>query len=221
MSYGISISNTSGIVQIDDNYENFFIVASGTVTANTSGGSGLDMPTLQAAYGQDMLVFIRTSSYGNNIAIYRANAADFAHFYCQASITLSYVVLVPFSYFTGYASGFGVNVFKPAGGLVFSSNANTVSYSNSVTIPAHTVTESTPYSLTVGLPDTGSYNKWMLMPGVRIAGSDSFGPWEVYLASCAFLSETSFRVQSLWTVHGGGSYSTSLPNAITQHIIYF
>jgi hypothetical protein len=122
MSYGISIENASGYIQIDSGFTNYVLVSSGTVnaTAGVIGTySGIDPGTatingLQA----DDIVAVR----GTDICqAGRSASAQSLYNFTTSAQTISYRVYRKASDITPSTSDYGLEVFDESGNLRFSS----------------------------------------------------------------------------------------------------
>jgi hypothetical protein len=128
MSYGLYVENSSGFIQIDENYENLMVVQSGTLT------SSQNELVVSSSITDDFLVFVRpnspvtTSEY--NIACDNNDDDDhlFNVFCWQGSSQVpfykrscDYAVCVKGSEFSEPTTGYGLNVYKPDGTVRWSS----------------------------------------------------------------------------------------------------
>jgi hypothetical protein len=117
MSYGFQASNSSNILQIDDNYSNFAIYSEGYWAASTYPKQ-LTLPNIQ---GVRLLVELPQNSevkFEGNSTVPNGTCT------ITCSSALNFKVVVPSSYYTASAYGYGMNIYKADGLLAFSTNLN-------------------------------------------------------------------------------------------------
>ena len=148
MSYGFKLISASGITQIDDNYANILAISSGTLSGNsTFTGSIIPYDVQTSSNG---ILFLRSVT-NVEFAIGFASGASNAVLWSNSNITASYIIGRYADTLTSanYKTGYGLNVFKPDGKLVFSTNAEVMLLVAAFTI---NLTSNTTYNLT--LPTT-------------------------------------------------------------------
>ena len=126
MSYGISILNSSGFVQIDPDYSNYAVLVRGTASGN--GYVDIDFP----AQPKPPLVFAKfaaTDRWLALISLTNSRATFFIYpdpgWNTAASGSFSYAVCVPFEDISLPNDQFGFKVFNQSGGVVFDSGVAT------------------------------------------------------------------------------------------------
>lgn len=123
MSYGISIINSSGFVQIDPDYSNYAVLVRGTASGN--GYVYIDFPTQP----KPPLVFAKFAATNQWLALTNLTNSRATFFiyadngYVGASGSFSYAICVPFENISLPNDQFGFTVFSQSGGAVFDSRA--------------------------------------------------------------------------------------------------
>ena len=129
MSFGVQIKNGSNFIQIDENYQNLLVVASGTLSkANTQ----LIIPS---SIGDDYLIFCRPSNpdtskmYKLEGSTFKTGTTNKAFMSCAYSpyffahkIDVDYVICVKAQDLSIPTTTYGLNVFNTDGTLSFSSD---------------------------------------------------------------------------------------------------
>lgn len=129
MAYGIRVENNSGFTQIDQDFVNYVLVASGSFS---SSGNNTTPQTHLINYGslvstQDNIFFARPSSTGYNsgnnssaelVGSTNNNVAKIESLYTG---TIQWRVYERANVLTPPSSGYGLNVYRPNGELAFSS----------------------------------------------------------------------------------------------------
>lgn len=129
MTYGIYIENESGFTQIDENYENLLVIASGTLNKIYT------TLTVPSNVPDDYLIFCRPSSpdltkkYRLAGYTYKTGTTNYAKMYCAANpyfsyyaINVDWVICIKAQDLTIPTTGYGINVFNSDGTLSFSSD---------------------------------------------------------------------------------------------------
>jgi hypothetical protein len=160
MSYGISIQNSQGLIQIDENYSNYQLYQTGTLTTDN------DYPFSPFVAPYNSLLLIRPTTYEANIFYvcdckkytdrteFLVGALGPAPFGGSAltrySRTVSYLLFVDSSIIATSVPqnfGYGLNVFKADDSLVYSSNIKTVPFTQ-----ATLITNNVSQNITVPTP---------------------------------------------------------------------
>ena len=122
MSYGISILNSSGFVQIDPDYSNYAVLVRGTASGN--GYVYIDFP----AQPKPPLVFAKFAATDRWLALTELTNSRATFFIypdpgwdAPASGSFSYAICVPFEGISLPNDQFGFRVFNQSGGAVFDS----------------------------------------------------------------------------------------------------
>ena len=122
MSYGISILNSSGFVQIDPDYSNYAVLVRGTASGN--GYVYIDFP----AQPKPPLVFAKFAATDRWLALTQLTNSRATFFIypndgwnTAASGSFSYAICVPFEDISLPNDQFGFRVFNQSGGVVFDS----------------------------------------------------------------------------------------------------
>jgi len=122
MSYGISIENESGYLQISDSYTNYVLVASGSVSATagaTGSFSGVSPgdATITGLQAED-IVAVQGSFLSEK---YRTSSAVGIYNWQTSTQSISYRVYRKSSNISASTSDYGLEVFDASGNLRFSS----------------------------------------------------------------------------------------------------
>lgn len=218
MSYGFSAQNQSGYVQIDQDYSNYTVVTTGTLSvAGSEAGSAVSFTDR----GSAPLVFAKTASnvyvalkdVTNTSATFQTY--DTAGNYAAA--TISYMLCWPAS--TGSApTGHGLCIYTPSGSVAFDSSRNYPRVVNVLTAGA--LTPASPEA-SIGFSPARS-NPWICLSalyGIRAADTDyTQFSWFLH-AGVRPESTTSLRVKLLihhslpqWPI--AGSSNTKITTAI-------
>lgn len=115
MAYGIQIQNTNNIVQIDQDYKNYCLTQSGSVTSTTAGVT----VTFTTVSGTIPIVAIANVPSGNYILLTAISATSFT--VSSASTTTFNYKVYSLVDATTLASGFGLRVFNSSSQCVFDS----------------------------------------------------------------------------------------------------
>lgn len=138
MTFGFSIKNTSGITQIDDTYSNLQVIQRGTISF-----AGTGIVTVNFATSGRPIIFLRYVSstywvqqrYPDNDAEWVSSATFYLHSNTGApttgTLSVEYALCKPASD-TSPLTGYGLNVFRPDGGLVYSSARSAPNISESL-----------------------------------------------------------------------------------------
>lgn len=116
MAYGFLALNNSGAVQVDENYSNYKVIASGTATGKSV--------VYFTDYGVVPLIMVRPVTLGTWITGYGQITTSSFNTLCGNSTTqvqYYYKVLVPVSSVTASGESFGLRVFNSANTLMFDS----------------------------------------------------------------------------------------------------
>jgi len=199
MSYGLTVKNSSDIIQIDQDYSNYILIDSGTIEASSTTviGAGSDFPWLayDALYGvSNYVVFFRSDTYNVLFALKSARSTNYT-IWASASIILEYRVFVSAATLTSNTN-FGLNVYKGDGEIAFTSNASYLNICSSVSLNGGLA----PYSREYTLPPTKGIKRWVSLrdtDGGRGTGGVS------YSQAVCFKNETTFIVAA------NGNYTNS------------
>jgi len=128
MSYGISVQNTSGFIQIDATYDNVAVYASGTMNSSYTGGT-LTKTAIPASAPSDYLIFCKPNSESGTHRLTLATWLDgsgFSFFNQQGNttvISVDWVIAVRSRDMpTNSNPDFGLEVYKLNQEQAFSSN---------------------------------------------------------------------------------------------------
>jgi hypothetical protein len=130
MSYGFWVTNNSNILQIDSDFSNLAVYASGSFTGSADSSPGFDpaidryvdiaLPNIAGIKffvnipsGADLIFTTSMIVPGNTIRI-KWQSVSYA--------AINYLLLVPSSYFTSLNTGWGMNIYKADGNLAYSTN---------------------------------------------------------------------------------------------------
>jgi hypothetical protein len=116
MSYGFSCLNTSGYVQIDDNYSNTYVIASGSQLASPSGVTLSILPP--AGFTDPYLILIRSDSYNVPMWAYGGTVR------AVSNITVD-IVLLAFNNNSSAPTDYGFAVYRPDGVIAFAADRKT------------------------------------------------------------------------------------------------
>lgn len=111
MSYGFQAINNSNIVQIDSDFANYAIFASGTAFESVT----LTLPNING-----VRVFV-TVAFDYYINLDTVDPSPGSSITITAGGSFKYKIVVPSTYFTDITTGYGFNVYTATGVLAFSS----------------------------------------------------------------------------------------------------
>lgn len=122
MSNGISITNAQGFTQIDGDYSNYQVIASGTVAGETQ--------VTFTNYGSIPLVMVRPVNFGDYMSVLGDITTSSFKLFCghqqyYYNQNYEYKVLIPVKSLTGLSGGYGLKVFNSGGDVVFDSGYST------------------------------------------------------------------------------------------------
>jgi hypothetical protein len=134
MPYGIFVANSNNVMQIDSDFSNMAIYASGSFAGSADSSPGFDpaidryvdiaLPNIAGIKvfvhipsGADLIFTTSMIVPGNTIRI-KWQSVSYA--------TISYLLLVPSSYFTSLDTGWGMNIYRADGNLAYSTNLDYV-----------------------------------------------------------------------------------------------
>lgn len=180
MSYGMTVSNASGFVQVAEPFDNVFVYATGTVTTQTPT-FGYTWTNLPSGTPDDILIFAKPSTasgvYKFSMYLDRTGGATPRFFFYDSTTSsgqsIDYVVLTKSQGLTVPASGYGLNVYNSSGNLAFTSEYGTSRvYLSRVTTPASSTFASV-------YPNVGGEllnNTWACMNAYGYFGFAPYGP---------------------------------------------
>jgi hypothetical protein len=140
MSYGFMAINANGIVQIDDNFSNYYVYS-----RNTVGGSSVNI-VLPNIAGLKILInndnntrdfYLIGSVIGNNTVILNWTIL-------AGTPTINYIILAPSHFAPSQDTSYGLNVYTPSGTLAFSSNLNYLNILTEINADYNQVDPQTP-----------------------------------------------------------------------------
>lgn len=205
MPYGLRVSNNDGITQIDQDYSNYSLHSSGTVSSGTviPTPSSSHIILVRPTVTSDLVYYDSLSSTPNRV---RSVAESYGSNLPDAG-SIKYVVMagpdeVPLD--TGGSSDYGLQVFKSDGGLAYTSQGKYFNIVATCVIPEearrgglggsgvnvtnHTLPAPRPYhEKYFSLLPSGYFAIFQLMPGY----SPLIGIYSV--STGRFTSETNFR----------------------------
>lgn len=113
MSYGITVKNTSSLIQIGEDYSNYYLVQEGVVSVGSSGAV-VNFP----AYGSSLpIVATRAATVGVAIQSVTSSSVTFV---AKSTVSVPYRIYLP-STSLASPSGYGLVVKNSSGGIVFDS----------------------------------------------------------------------------------------------------
>ena len=121
MAYGIRVESSSGFTQIDQDFVNYALIASGFVTFTGSFGNTPDRKVINTggvASTNDTLLFARPLT--NGVGLIGSGTTIIA----TAPTIVEWRLYERVNALTPPTSGYGLNVFRPDGSLAFSSAYN-------------------------------------------------------------------------------------------------
>lgn len=121
MSYGISVQNSSGYIQIDDNYPNYTLIASGAVGVTASLANKVNPATVSFTSQSSPVVACIGNTSGAYVALLSRSSTS-VQFVSNASITLPYRIYANVVNNTGSTSGYGLVVRNGSNQVMFNSN---------------------------------------------------------------------------------------------------
>lgn len=125
MAYGIRVESNSGFTQIDQDFVNYVLVASGSLTFTGGFGGNPDSKTVNfgaLVNTNDTIVFARPLTMGVGLIGY-SNATS-ATIIATAPSVVQWRVYERSNSLPPPVSGYGLNVFRPDNSLAFSSQYN-------------------------------------------------------------------------------------------------
>lgn len=162
MSYGFSCTNSSGIIQIDEDYANYCVYSSGTIA---NGAGTVTLPSIPGAVVFCCLDYPGLQWFSGNYDLYISNLVHIEYFYwngteavtpygavgSDTNPVVTYYIMIPSNYSTvSTSTGFGLNVYKSDGSVSFSSNLPYMNILMAIPFDVTTWTFNT-----VPAPDTG------------------------------------------------------------------
>jgi len=174
MAYGINIVNDSGYVQIDENYSNYSLIASGTAAS----GTRIYYPS---GYSANNAIFMMRGAYGAKIYKY---GRDLTYTEIRGA-TFEYKIYGKTTDASQSTSGFGLKVFNSAGACTFNSLDSTLRIQGSMIVGQDI---SLPYTI----PSPG-YHPFILADPIKPIGRRAVSQNESVLLSptCTFNSNNS------------------------------
>jgi hypothetical protein len=121
MAYGLLVKNSSGYIQIDDNYSNYTLIASGSVTINESYDRSIRIATISFP-SQSFPVSVCIGNTGSAFVACVSRTSTSVGLVASATVTISYRIYGLISVNPGTTSGYGLIVKNGSGGVVFNSN---------------------------------------------------------------------------------------------------
>lgn len=132
MAYGIRVESSSGFTQIDQDFVNYVLVASGSFS---SSGNNTNPQTHTINYNalvssQDTIFFARPTTTGYNSSnnsdseLIGSSGANVAKIISSYTGTIQWRVYERATVITPPSSGYGLNVYRPDNSLAFSSTRN-------------------------------------------------------------------------------------------------
>lgn len=121
MSYGILVKNSSGYIQIDDNYSNYALIASGSVWVSASTVTRVNPATVYFASQSSPVVVCIGNTGGAVVALFAITDSS-AQFISNASTTVPYRIYANVADNPGSTSGYGLVVRNASSQVVFNSN---------------------------------------------------------------------------------------------------
>lgn len=121
MAYGLTVKNSSNYIQIDQDYANCTLIASGTVsitasTVNTVNAATVSFPS------QSSPVVVCIGATESAFVTLLAKTSSSVQFVASASISLPYRIYASTINNPGITTGYGFLVKNVSGGVVFNSN---------------------------------------------------------------------------------------------------
>ena len=121
MSYGVLVKNSSGYIQIDDNYSNYTLIASGSVGISASTMSKVNPATVYFA-SQSSPVVVCIGNTGGAVVALLATSASSVQLVSGTNTTVPYRIYANVAHNPGSTSGYGLVVRNASGQVVFNSN---------------------------------------------------------------------------------------------------
>lgn len=121
MAYGLLVKNSSGYIQIDDNYSNYTLIASGSVTISESYDDSIKIATISFP-SQSFPVSVCIGNTGSAFVACVSRTSTSVGLVASATVTISYRIYGLISVNPGSTSGYGLIVKNGSGGVVFNSN---------------------------------------------------------------------------------------------------
>jgi hypothetical protein len=121
MSYGILVKNSSGYIQIDDNYSNYTLIASGSVGVSASTVNQVNPATVYFT-DQPSPVVVCVGNTGGAVVALLTTSSSSVQFVSNANITVSYRIYANVANNPGLISGYGLVVRNASSQVVFNSN---------------------------------------------------------------------------------------------------
>lgn len=167
MSYGIQVYNSDSILTIDDNYSNYAVYSSGTLTS-TLNGAGYYEYTLALPNIPGILMYIRsTSNVGTYWIQQGGHAGSTTVVESDTSTSINYILVVPSSALS-VPSGYGLNIYRGDGSLAFSSE---YSYASLVDIGLlYNSNSLIPASINISAPVQQGRNKYFCISACHRCG---------------------------------------------------
>jgi hypothetical protein len=219
MAYGISVSNVSGYIQIDQDYSNYVTSQTGSISCSTTGTT-----LTYVDRGVPPMVFVKYPSTTHFVGMVDCGRTSLKLQLFGASTTglVEYMLAYPINLVSPPAAGFGLRVLTASGGVAFDSNWGYPRVSNIISGVGTSSGWSGPYTATYA---PAKANPWICISalwGMTGRSTSPMLPGGGYLVSSFTTCVRSqgvgvigYDVRTYETVSGSGpSFYTSSPTNI-------
>ena len=225
MSYGMTVNNLSGFVQVAEPFDNVSVFASGTTTTTQPNANAI-WTNLPSNTPDDIIIFAKPATasgvYKFSCLLDRTGGST-PRFYLYDSVSntgqsIDYVVLTKSQVMSVPSSGYGINVYNSSGNLAFTSEYGTSRvYLSRVTTP-------NGFFFTSTVPNVGGEllaNTWAFMNAYGFYGIRE-RPSSASLASYKVKFDfTNDQLSTIVDEYGVLFYSFPTTENQSQHIDMF
>lgn len=215
MSYGISLQSNSGFTLIDQDYENYALYSSGSVSATNFGSTPLTFD-----FTTDFIL-VRSNSYNVAIGIYSMPTTSSIVICVDSvsSITVEYVILRKMSILPLSSDNYGFEVYKSNGDIAYSSRGIVPSIQSTLSLTAAQAVSSTSFNLNIPASVlSGKKRYFNLLPAkVNKVIPASAGQITFQGRAGKFVDDNNFITvfRDIFTASIGSSFTASWPNPIS------
>lgn len=121
MSYGLLVKNSSNYVQIDQDYANCTLIASGSVSVTASTTSAVNPATISFAAQSSPVIVCIGATGSAFVAVYTRTSSS-VQFVSSATISLPYRIYASVANNPGTLTDYGLVVKNASGQVTFNSN---------------------------------------------------------------------------------------------------
>jgi hypothetical protein len=220
MAYGISLQSDSGFTLIDQDYENYALYTSGSVSATNFGSTALPFD-----FTTDFIL-VRSDTYNVAIGIYSmpTTSSIVISVNSTTAITVEYIILRKMSLLPLSSETYGFEVYKSNGVMAYSTRAIVPSIQNTLSLTAAQAVSATSFNLTIPSPVLAGKKRYFnLLPAKvnKVIPAGPVGQVTFQGRSGKFVNDNTFTTdfRDIVTIPVGSSFTASWPNPISFIIL--